>query len=211
MDGMGELLVARMRTEQRLADLRALQQRLTRWEKSWRQARAYFTRLQRQNGPAVEMSRQSIDSAWDRQTDYASQAIGFRRPEKLATVQARDIALRQAQDVAPLLDFLALNEKHLKALSAEADSLLRSFSSDYRRLALLTDDLQDSVRRVRMLPIATLFDIFPRMVRDLARERDKEVTLQIEGVETEVDRQVLEMMKDPLIHLLRQHHRPGSD
>ena len=51
LDGMGELLVARMRTEQRLAELRTLQQQLTRWQKRWRQVRAHYKRLQRQEGP----------------------------------------------------------------------------------------------------------------------------------------------------------------
>jgi len=57
--------------------------------------------------------------------------------------------------------------------------------------------------KVRMLPVSTVFDVFPRLVRDLAREKGKEVELQIEGAETELDRRVLEEIKDPLIHLLR--------
>ena len=175
MAGMGELLVARMRTEQRLAELRTIQERMARWDKSWQQVRTHYSRLQRQNGQGRE--------------------VALRR--------AQDVPLRRAQDVAPLLDFLTINQEHLAAINAEMNSLLRTFASDYHRLSLLTDDLQDAVRRVRMLPIATLFDLFPRMVRDLARERGKEVTLQVEGADTEVDRQVLELMKDPLTHLLR--------
>jgi two-component system chemotaxis sensor kinase CheA len=167
MDGMGELLVARMRTEQRLAELLDMQQQLASWEKIWRQVYTHYSRLQRQGGPF-----------------NATQG-------------------KQAQDMALLLDFLAGNEEHLRAFSAGMNSLARSFASDYGRLALLTDDLQDGVRRLRMLPIGTLFGLFPRMVRDLARERSKEVGLQVEGADTEVDRQVLEAMKDPLIHLLR--------
>ncbi len=138
-----------------------------------------------------------------RQAHHTAQDVALRRAQDVALRQAQDVALRQAQDVAPLLDFLASNEEHLKALSAEMNNLLRRFASDYGRLALLTDDLQDGVRRVRMLPIATIFDLFPRMVRDLAREQGKEVALHIVGADTEVDRQVLETMKDPLIHLLR--------
>lgn len=188
MDGMGELLVARMRTEQRLAELQALQQRLTLWEKGWRQVRAHYNRLQRHregSGPR-DAGLAPLDHAL--------------RPAQDGAGEGQD---KQAQEVAPLLDFLTGNEQQLKTFSAGMNSLLGSFTSDYSRLALLTDDLQDSVRRVRMLPIATLFDLFPRMVRDLARERGKEVTLQVEGAETEVDRQVLETMKDPLTHLLR--------
>jgi two-component system chemotaxis sensor kinase CheA len=202
MDGMGELLVARMRTEQRLAELQALQQRLTSWERSWRQTHAHFTRLQRQVEQDHLAPLTGLDAVYLGR-ERRAQDVALRRAQDVALRQAKETALRYTKDLAPLLDFVASNEAHLKALSAEMDDLLRSFSSDYRRLALLTDDLQDSVRRVRMLPVDTLFDIFPRMVRDLARERDKEVSLQIEGAATEVDRQVLEVMKDPLTHLLR--------
>lgn len=175
MAGLGELLVARMRTEQRLTELRALQQQVARWQKSWRQVRTRYNRLLRQDLLRL-------------QTDVVSP---FPELERLA------------QEMVPLLDFLALNEQHLKALHSNINQLVRRFTSDYNYLALLTDDLQDGVRQVRMRPVATLFDAFPRMVRDLARERGKEVTLQIEGADTEVDRQVLEAMKDPLVHLLR--------
>ena len=199
MDGMGELLVARMRTEQRLAELRAMQQRLTSWEKNWRQARTHYRHLQRQNGPFDPSTSSGRGPSTGLRTGLAQGKQAVRQ----AHHTAQDVALRQAQDVAPLLDFLASNEEHLKALSAEMNKLLRRFASDYGRLALLTDDLQDGVRRVRMLPIATIFDLFPRMVRDLAREQGKEVALHIVGADTEVDRQVLETMKDPLIHLLR--------
>ncbi len=199
MDGMGELLVARMRTEQRLAELRAMQQRLTSWKKSWRQARTHYRHLQRQNGPFDPSTSSGRGPSTGLRTGLAQGKQAVRQ----AHHTAQDVALRQAQDVAPLLDFLASNEEHLKALSAEMNNLLRRFASDYGRLALLTDDLQDGVRRVRMLPIATIFDLFPRMVRDLTREQGKEVALHIVGADTEVDRQVLETMKDPLIHLLR--------
>jgi two-component system chemotaxis sensor kinase CheA len=174
MDGMGELMVARMRTEQRLLELRALWQRLARWEKDWRLVRTHYRRAQRQPG------------------------------EREAAMEASPYASAGADlDWVPLLDFLAVNEQHLKALSAEMNDLQRSFAGDRGHLTLLADNLQDEVRRMRMLPIATLFDPFPRMMRDLARERGKEVSLEIEGADTEVDRQVLEMMKDPLVHLLR--------
>ena len=54
-----------------------------------------------------------------------------------------------------------------------------------------------------MLPVATLFDLFPRMVRDLAHSQNKSIVLEVQGQDAEVDRQALELMKDPLTHLLR--------
>ncbi len=106
-------------------------------------------------------------------------------------------------DLAPLFDFLENNEQELKTLSTEQNTLLDHLANDRNHLQLVTDDLQNSIRSARMLPIATLFDLFPRMVRDLAHGQSKDIILEVEGQETEVDRQALELMKDPMTHLLR--------
>lgn len=106
-------------------------------------------------------------------------------------------------DLRNSLNFLNKNEENLKFFKTDINRLGGLFTSDYHRLSQLIDDMQGVIRQVRMLPIATLFEPFPRMVRDLARQDNKEMELQIEGAETEVDRQVLEAMKDPLVHLLR--------
>jgi two-component system chemotaxis sensor kinase CheA len=106
-------------------------------------------------------------------------------------------------ELVPLFDFLENNEQELKALSTEFNKLLDRLTNDRNHLQLITDDLQNGIRNIRMLPIATLFDLFPRMVRDLAHTLSKDIVLEVEGQETEVDRQALELMKDPLTHLLR--------
>lgn len=67
----------------------------------------------------------------------------------------------------------------------------------------ITDQLQEEVMRIRMLPIANVFNKFPRLVRDLARKAGKQVELVVRGEETELDRSVIEEISDPLIHLLR--------
>jgi two-component system chemotaxis sensor kinase CheA len=71
------------------------------------------------------------------------------------------------------------------------------------RLSLIIDELQDEIKRVRMLPLTTITATFGRMVRDLAREQEKQIDLVITGRDTELDKRVLEQIKDPLIHLLR--------
>lgn len=67
----------------------------------------------------------------------------------------------------------------------------------------ISTDLQSVVMKVRMVPIEQVFNRFPRMVRDLAKELGKEVDFQIEGKETELDRTVIDEIGDPLVHLLR--------
>ncbi len=159
MAGMGELLVARMRMEQRLGELKSVQSVLTGWEKAWRKLRTIKKALERRKKSDPELSA--------------------------------------------LLKFMSLGEDHLSRMARKIGRLSESMEGDHRHLALLTDDMQDGVRRVRMVPVSTLFDLFPRMIRDIGREKGKEVKLVIRGSETEIDRQVLEGLKDPLTHILR--------
>ncbi|MDD5030546.1 MAG: response regulator [Rhodoferax sp.] len=63
--------------------------------------------------------------------------------------------------------------------------------------------LEDQVRSVRLLPLSTVFALFPRMVRDLVKEQSKEAELVMEGGDISVDKRILEEMKDPLMHLIR--------
>jgi two-component system chemotaxis sensor kinase CheA len=159
MAGMGELLVARMRMEERLGELKDVRSVLGTWEKLSRKSRKDQRLLEKKRGSDPELSA--------------------------------------------ILDFISTNENHLNRVNRSVNRLAESLESDYRHLALLTDDMQDGVRRVRMVPVSTLFDLFPRMIRDIGRENGKEVSLLLEGAETEIDRQVLEGLKDPLTHLLR--------
>jgi len=71
------------------------------------------------------------------------------------------------------------------------------------QISRLTDSVHHRVMRVRMVPVAEVFDRFPRMVRDLARQLGKTVRLEVAGREIELDRSVLEAIGDPLLHLLR--------
>ena len=72
-----------------------------------------------------------------------------------------------------------------------------------QRLSQVTSDLQESVMKTRMQPIGQAWTKLPRMVRDLARDLGKRIELKLEGGETELDRQVLELVKDPFTHLIR--------
>lgn len=72
-----------------------------------------------------------------------------------------------------------------------------------KRLSQVTAGLQESVMKMRMQPIGQAWAKLPRMVRDLGRELGKKIELQLEGAETELDRQVLELVKDPFTHLVR--------
>ncbi len=107
---------------------------------------------------------------------------------------------RMAEDLGPAGAAIATRLQKAKEVAAELqrDGKLLA-NEELRDLTQLTEEVQ----AMRMLPLAVLFEPYPRMVRELARELGKEVELKIEGEDTRVDRSVLESLKDPLMHLVR--------
>ncbi|MQL51561.1 chemotaxis protein CheA [Desulfofundulus thermobenzoicus] len=84
-----------------------------------------------------------------------------------------------------------------------SDDLAENIVEISNHLGQVTNDLQEEIMKARMLPVAQVFNRLPRMVRDLAHKMGKEIDFIIEGRETELDRNVIEVIGDPLIHLLR--------
>jgi two-component system, chemotaxis family, sensor kinase CheA len=111
--------------------------------------------------------------------------------------------------VLKLVGELMILQAHLGDLSAKRDkadskeSLLQELGEAAERMARATTDLYEAVLRVRMLPIRQVFSRFPRLVRELSRERGREVRLVLEGVETEADKMVMDELGEPLLHLVR--------
>lgn len=83
------------------------------------------------------------------------------------------------------------------------DPLVNNLNETTVYLGRLMSDLQESAMRLRMVPISTVFNRFPRLVRDLARKTNKEIDLVLKGEETELDKTVVEVIGDPLMHLIR--------
>ncbi len=82
-------------------------------------------------------------------------------------------------------------------------STLDQYRSSYQVLSRVTSDLQETVMKIRMVPIAQNFNRFPRLIRDLSRDMGKEVNLEISGEDTELDKSVIEVLVDPMVHLIR--------
>ncbi len=80
---------------------------------------------------------------------------------------------------------------------------LDQYRSSYQVLSRVTSDLQETVMKIRMVPIAQNFNRFPRLIRDLSRDMGKEVNLEISGEDTELDKSVIEVLVDPMVHLIR--------
>jgi two-component system chemotaxis sensor kinase CheA len=81
--------------------------------------------------------------------------------------------------------------------------LAKDLSESSALLARTTNEIQESIMKVRMVPIGQVFDRFPRMVRDLAKARGKEIHLEIAGAETDLDKTIVDEVGEPLMHLVR--------
>ncbi len=95
------------------------------------------------------------------------------------------------------------NLEEMKSIFQILDSMDLEIRARNNELSLLTHQLQDNLQEVRLVPAAIILRPLSRLVRDISRELNKEVELKMEGVEIEVDRAVLEYIKAPLMHLIR--------
>ena len=101
------------------------------------------------------------------------------------------------------VQFAESNDKHLNNFSRKTDELITAVEQSNRLLGGMVDDLLDEMKKTSLLPFQTLFSTFPRMVRDIARELGKKVDIEFNGGDIEIDKRILEGIKDPMVHLLR--------
>ena len=107
------------------------------------------------------------------------------------------------QTVRKLLEFLEWNRSFINSRQDNLAKLSQAAETDARFLDRMVDDLLGDMKQALMLPFSSLLDLFPKMIRDLSRNAGKEIDLVLEGVGVEIDKRILEEIKDPLIHLLR--------
>lgn len=165
MAQLSELLVTKIRAEQRLAQLREIEEGMALWQKDWLAVRSAYSRLVRHNGEG-----------------------------QLA---------QSGKDMTRLVDYIGDSQDQLREMNARVSNLSRQYANDTMHMSLVIDELEEEIKRVRMLPLRTITGPFRRMVRDLAKDAGREAVLHIAGEDTELDKRVLEQIKDPLIHLLR--------
>ena len=95
------------------------------------------------------------------------------------------------------------NQNRLLAEIKSTFNLHKHMQEDDAKLNLVVNKLEQMVKDIRLLPLATIFHMIPRMVRDIAKEKGKEISLSISGSETNADKKIIEEIKTPLIHILR--------
>ncbi|MDQ6930862.1 MAG: chemotaxis protein CheA [Candidatus Eremiobacteraeota bacterium] len=105
-------------------------------------------------------------------------------------------------DIALTLD-RSMKERHLNGAHELLAPLAKDLADSSALLARTTNEIQESIMKVRMVPIGQVFDRFPRLIRDIAKARGKEVQLKISGAQTDLDKTIVDEVGEPLMHLLR--------
>ncbi len=105
--------------------------------------------------------------------------------------------------LAPLRKAQRYQNRHLDQFGELIRQLRGTAFADTARLETVATSLESGILKLRMLPLSSLFNLFPRLVRDLSRDQNKEIDFIIEGGDTLADKRILEEMKDPLTHLIR--------
>ncbi|MBW4682037.1 MAG: Hpt domain-containing protein [Microcoleus vaginatus WJT46-NPBG5] len=184
MTQAGELTVAKIRIAHRLGEIEEIVSLWEEWSRDVFVNRFALDELER--GLKVE-----VPNGRNSDTNLKLPGNSYLRPS------ARNGTLKQVQNLHHRA------EERLEQLGSLINRLRNAVYEDTARLDTVAEELEEGIRTLRLLPLSTIFNLFPRMVRDLARQQSKEVELLIEGGETKADKRILEEMKDPLMHILR--------
>jgi two-component system chemotaxis sensor kinase CheA len=140
----------------------------------------------------------------------ASEALAEAVQTESATAQQTiRVSVDVLEDLMTLVSELVLTRNQLMQLARiSSDSQI---SVPLQRLSHITSELQEGVMKTRMQPIGNAWAKLPRLVRDLANELGKKIELEMRGADTELDRQVLELIKDPLTHMVRNSGDHGLE
>ena len=155
----------------------------------------------------AEETRVPVEDLPSERTEPAQPRTGMKVLERTETVIKVDIEI--IDQLMNLVGELVLSRNQIMQFSHSQEDT--AFSSACHRISLVTSELQEKVMKTRMQPIANVFNRFPRMVRDLATDSGKQVDLHIDGKETELDRTLIEAIKDPMVHLLRNSMDHGFE
>jgi two-component system, chemotaxis family, sensor kinase CheA len=130
-------------------------------------------------------------------------------PPPAAAAQTIRVTVDVLEDLMTLVSELVLTRNQLLQLARTHEN--GAFTVPLQRLSHITSDLQEGVMKTRMQPIGNAWNKLPRLVRDLSHDMGKKIELTMIGADTELDRQVLELIKDPLTHMIRNSGDHGLE
>ncbi len=126
---------------------------------------------------------------------------GDQRTPRIARIQTIRVTVDTLEHLMTMVSELVLTRNQLLDIARRNDD--PAYKVPLQRLSHVTAELQEGIMKTRMQPIGSAWQQLPRVVRDVAADLGKQIDLVMQGSETELDRQVLEIIKDPLIHMVR--------
>ncbi|MBN1875942.1 MAG: hybrid sensor histidine kinase/response regulator [Anaerolineae bacterium] len=172
MAQLSELMVAKIRAEQRQKQMHQVHTSMLDWQKEWLFIRRVYGHLVRKIRELEGDGAPVLNGALLKELSY-------------------------------LLDYVSASQEQFYQMHTSLNVLAREYTNDTIHTSLVIDALEQEIKHVRMLSLHTITAPFARMVRDLARAAGKEAVFHLIGGDVELDKRVLEQIKDPLIHLLR--------
>ena len=148
-------------------------------------------------------------SAPSRERDTDKKVPAASSSSAVAQEQTIRVEVKRLDHLMNLIGELVLGKNRLLKIyddveeRYEGEKFLEELNQVVSSLSLVTTDIQLAVMKTRMLPIAKVFNKFPRMIRDLSRDLGKQIDLEISGEETELDKSIVEEIGDPLVHIIR--------
>ncbi len=156
--------------------------------------------------PVVEASRaepETTSAAVQQQNDAVKEAQGAVKENKAIKQSFINVNLSKVDKLMNLVGEIVTTESMVTKNPDIVDLHLENFEKQARQLRKLTDELQDIVMSIRMVPIAGTFHKMQRIVRDICKKTNKNAELVILGEDTEVDKNIIDNLSDPLMHLIR--------
>ena len=149
-----------------------------------------------------DLAKSEIKSA--KATDTTQSSDKAVQKPKAETVGSIRVGVDKVDSLINLVGELVITQSMLSELGTDFDiSKIERLTSGLDQLLQNTKELQESVMRIRMLPISFAFNRFPRLVHDLSKKTGKDIELILKGEQTELDKTVMEQIGDPLVHLVR--------
>lgn len=162
-------------------------------------------RAQKKNNPAPAPKPKPAPKPENKDSD--SKAVAASSSTQIE--QTIRVEVKRLDNLMSLIGELVLGKNRLIKIYEDVserydgEQFLEELNQVVAALSIVTTDIQLAVMKTRMLPIAKVFNKFPRMVRDLSRDLNKQIDLEISGEETELDKSIVEVIGDPLVHIIR--------
>lgn len=153
------------------------------------------------SGPASEQKKEESENNSNQKIEISGKKEATKNNGKKTASKNIRVNLDKIDDLLNLFEEVVIDRSRLEVLVSSMDN--GDLRETVEHLSRVSSDMQSLILAMRMVPIEQVFNRFPRMIRQLSKDLNKKIALEIKGADTEVDRTVIDEIGDPLVHLIR--------